>query len=206
MPRRLQTEDVPREKPEAFFRARGAVALWGPLVLLLLPAPAYAAEGGGNPIVELAARLLNFGILAGVLVYFLKSPIAAYLASRSQQIRQDLVTAAEMRTAAAAQLGDIEQRLKSLPAELQALTAQGEEDVRAERERIARAAGAERERLLDQTRREIDMRLRIAKRELIEHAADLAVRVARERIERTITPEDQLRLVDQYASQLREAR
>jgi F-type H+-transporting ATPase subunit b len=174
--------------------------------LLLSPVPAAAAETGGNPIVEVAARLLNFGILAGVLVYFLKAPIAAYLASRATQIRQDLVTAADMRAAATAQLGEIDRKLKTLPAELEALTAQGVEDVRAERERIAQAAAAERERLLDQTRREIDMRLRVAKRQLVEHAAGLAVRVARARIEGTITPDDQLRLVDRYASQLREAR
>jgi F0F1-type ATP synthase membrane subunit b/b' len=50
------------------------------------------------------------------------------------------------------------------------------------------------------------MRLRIAKRELVEHAAQLAVRAARARIETTITPDDQLRLVDRYAAQLQEAR
>ena len=74
------------------------------------------------------------------------------------------------------------------------------------RSRIAQAAATERERLLDQTRREIDMRLRMARRELTEYAAELAVSVAQERIKRTITPEDQLRLVDRYAAQLKEAR
>jgi F0F1-type ATP synthase membrane subunit b/b' len=60
--------------------------------------------------------------------------------------------------------------------------------------------------LLEQTRREIATRLRIARRELTEHAARLAVQVAHDRIQRTITPEDQLRLVDRYTTQLREAR
>ena len=46
----------------------------------------------------------------------------------------------------------------------------------------------------------------IARRALIEHGAQLAVDVAQTRIVRTITPEDQLRLVDRYAAQLREAR
>jgi F-type H+-transporting ATPase subunit b len=173
--------------------------------LILAPAPVYAAEEGGSAIVELAARLLNFGILAGVLVYFLKSPIASYLTSRSTQIRQDLVAAAELRATATAQLAEIERRMRTLPAELEALTAQGAEDVGAERERIANAAAVERDRLLEQMRREIDMRLRIAKRDLVEHAAQLAVGAARARIERTITPEDQLRLVDRYASQLQGA-
>jgi F-type H+-transporting ATPase subunit b len=152
------------------------------------------------------ARLFNFAILAGVLVYFLRSPIATHLLSRSTQIRQDLVTAADMRTAATAQLAQIEARLKALPGELEALRAQGSEDLAAERDRISRAAAVERERLLEHTRREIDMQLRIARRALVEHAAQLAVDVAHARIVRTITPDDQLRLVDRYAAQLREAR
>jgi F0F1-type ATP synthase membrane subunit b/b' len=68
--------------------------------------------------------------------------------------------------------------------------------------RIEAAAEAERQRLLEQTRREIDMRLRVARRELVEHAADLAVQVASTRIRQTITPDDQARLVDRYTTQL----
>lgn len=164
------------------------------------------AATGEEGIMTTVFRLANFAILAGTLVYFLRTPIADYLSSRSAQIRQDLVTAAEMRSTATAQLAEIENKLKALPGELDALKRQGAQDVEAERARIANAAVDERTRLLDQTRREIDMRLRIAKRELTEHAAQLAVQVAETRIRRSITPDDQLRLVDRYASQLREAR
>lgn len=157
-------------------------------------------------LLQTGAKLANFAILAGVLVYFLKSPITAYLATRGTQIRQDLLTASEMRATAAAQLAGIERKLQMLPAELSALKAQGAQDVVAEQARIAQAAEAERERLIAQTRREIEMRLRVARRELTEHAAMLAVKIAEERIKRSITPDDQLRLVDRYTAQLKEAR
>jgi F-type H+-transporting ATPase subunit b len=163
---------------------------------------AAEAEHAGNPIVEVGAKLLNFGLLVGLLVYFLRTPIAGYLDSRSAQIRQDLVTAAEMRAAATAQLAEIDKRMQELPAELEALKRQGAEDVKAEQARITQTAAEERTRLLEQTRREIDMRMRIARRELTEHAAVLAVDVAESRIRRTITPDDQMRLVDRYATQL----
>ncbi len=155
---------------------------------------------------QTAAKVANFAILAGALTHFLRTPIATYLASRETQIRRDLVTAAEMRAAAAAQLAEIETKRQSLPAELDALRTQGAADVAAEQARIAQAAAAERERLIEQTRREIDMRLRVARRELTEHAAQLAINVAEERIRRSITPDDQLRLVDRYTAQLGEAR
>lgn len=167
----------------------------------------HAAEGEDHgSLMDSVWRLANFGILAFLLIHFLKAPIAAYLASRSTQIRQDLVTAADMRATATAQLAEIEKRMQALPGELDALTRQGAEDVKAEQARIAKAADDERVRLLDQTRREIDMRLRVARRELTEHAARLAVSVAETRIRRSITPDDQVRLVDRYASQLKEAR
>ena len=171
------------------------------------PTEEHAAEGEAhdNPM-DMVWRAANFAILVFLLLRFLKAPIAAYLASRSTQIRQDLVTAADMRATATAQLAEIEKKMQALPAELDALKRQGAEDVRAEQGRIARAAEDERVRLLEQTRREIDMRLRIARRELTEHAARLAVSVAEQRIKRSITPDDQMRLVDRYASQLREAR
>jgi F-type H+-transporting ATPase subunit b len=164
------------------------------------------AEPHGQTLLQSIAKVVNFAVLGGVLVYFLRTPISTYLASRSTQIRQDLVTAAEVRETAAAQLAEIERKLQALPAELERLRTQGAQDVKAEQARIAQAAAAERQRLIAQTHREIETRLRMARRQLTEHAADLAIKIAEERIKRTITPDDQLRLVDRYAAQLREAR
>lgn len=185
----------------------------GLLLLTALPVTAFAAQQHEDEAapheqtwLQTGAKVVNFAILAGALAYFLRAPIAAYLASRGTQIRQDLVTASEMRAAANAQLAEIERKLQSLPGELEALRRQGAIDVAAEKQRIAEAAAAERERLIDQTRREIDTRLRVARRELTEHAAQLAIGVAEERIKRSITPDDQLRLLDRYTAQLREAR
>jgi F-type H+-transporting ATPase subunit b len=166
------------------------------------PAAEEHEEDHGGGLLQTVARLFNFAVLVGVLVYYLKAPIAAYLVSRSTQIRQDLVTAAETRAAATAQLAKIKEQLAGLPAELEALRVQGAEDVRNEKARIAQAAAVERERLIGHTRREIAMMLRIARRQLVELAADLTVAAARERVTRTITPDDQLRLVDRYTTQL----
>lgn len=190
------------EHNSQLLRAAAFCVLVAIALVLVHPETAYAAEGEGNPIVQTIARLFNFGVLVWLLMYFLRAPATSYLMSRSMQIRQDLVAAAATREAATQQLAGIRQKLESLPAELEALKAQGAEDVRTEKARIAQIAAAERERLLDQTRREIQMRLRIARRELVNLAADLTVGAARDRVTRSITPEDQLRLVDRYTSQL----
>ena len=193
--------------PTAFPRVLICVALTL-AVLALVPAEAFAAaEGEHEGILPTIAKLFNFAVLVGVLVYFLRAPIAEYLRTRSAQIREALVTAAETRKAATAQLEEIQRQLASLPAELEALKKRGAEDTAAEEARIAETAKAERARLLEQTRREIDMRLRVARRELTEHAAQLAVRVAEDRIRRSITADDQVRLLDRYTAQIsKEAR
>lgn len=171
-------------------------------------APAKAADdhaaeddhgGGWMPTVW---KIANFAILVGVLVYFLRTPLMTYLNGRIGKVREDLVTAAQTREAATRALAEIDAKLKALPAELAALKQRGAEDIAAERVRIKEAAEIERQRLLEHTRREIDMRLRVAKRELLELTANLAVGVASERIKKSITPEDQARMIDRYSAQL----
>jgi F-type H+-transporting ATPase subunit b len=148
------------------------------------------------------AKAVNFTILVAVLVYFLRVPLLGYLKGRIGKVREDLVTAAQTRQAAVRQLAEIDAKLAALPSEIEALKKRGAEDLVAERARIELDAQVERQRLLEHTRREIEMRLRVAKRELLELAADLAVRVASDRIRTSITADDQARLVDRYASQL----
>jgi F-type H+-transporting ATPase subunit b len=145
----------------------------------------------------------NFIILAGGLYWFLRPPLKTYLADRHESIRKDLVEAANVKAAAAAELAEIDRKLKALPGELEALKRRGAEEIAAEEQRISAAAAAERDRLLEQTRREIELQVRLAKRELVEHAADLSVQLAGERIQKTITPADQDRLVDRYLNQVK---
>ena len=149
------------------------------------------------------ARLANFVLLIGGLYYFLHKPIGDYLAGRSTTIRRELDEAQKTREIATAQLAEIDRKVKALPEQIAALRQRGAEEVAAEAGRIREQAAAERQRLIDQARREIDVQLRIAKRELTEHAADLAIGVARERIDSRITDDDQARLVDRYVSQVK---
>ena len=158
------------------------------------------AEGGEHGWAGTIAKAVNFALLVGALVYFLRSPIATHLRTRSETIRKDLVDAANLRTEAERQLSDVRSQLAALPAELSLLRQRGEEELAGERARMQAATARVREQLLERTRRDIDFQFRQARRALVEHTADLAVGLARKRIERDITPEDQARLVDRYAA------
>lgn len=189
------------------------LALGPPAVALSARAPesgaaaAAAAEGAegdhGNPVVGMIAKLINFGILAGTLVYFLRSPLNRYLTDRGTQIRADLVKAAEMKTTAAAQVAAVEQKMAALPGELEALRKTGAEEVAAEEARIREAADKERSRLLAQLQVEIDLHGKAAERDLLRLAVDKAVAVATADVTKTITPADHARLVDRYVDTVR---
>lgn len=162
-------------------------------------------ESIGAMVMKMGWPVANFIIFLGVIYYFANQPLKEYLASRSSTIRKDLVEAAELKAAATAQLAAIEQKLHALPGELEALRTRGAEDIKAEEARIAAAAAADRERLLEQTRREIELQVRLAKKEILEHAADLSVQLATERIKKEVTPDDQARLVDRYLDQVQKS-
>ena len=177
-------------------------------VILCAVSPAFAqehaaaAEGGGM-IAALIWPTVNFAILCGILYHFLRAPLTTYLTDRSAAIRRDLVEAAALKATAADQMAAIEKKLQALPGELEALRKRGGEEIVAEELRITAAAAAECDRLLEQTRREIDLQVRLAKREILQHAADLSMQLATERLKKEMTPADQATLIDRYLTQVK---
>jgi F-type H+-transporting ATPase subunit b len=163
------------------------------------------AEGGHEAESPWAtvARLFNFALLAGTLVYVLRSPFAAFLENRRVQIRKDLTDAAATREQAASQLTAIDTKLKALPSELESLKQRGVAEIAAEEQRIREAAEIERRRLLENGQREIERRTQLAERRLVRRTGELAVAVATERVKTVITDADQQRLLDRYLEQVR---
>ncbi len=162
------------------------------------PAADAHAEEHGESIWGQVGKITNFAILVGLLVYLARKPLTEYIANRRAQVRADLVAAEEIKKTAAAQLAEMDARLKALPRELEELRTRGQQEIAAEEQRIRERAEAERTRLLEQARRDIEHQVRLARRELVQHAASLAVAVAEQKIKQQITDADQHRLVDRY--------
>src|SRR5690606_11383352 len=151
---------------------------------------------------NLIGRIVNFALLVGTIVYFARGPLGAYIVKRRTQVREDLETADRMKREASAQMAEMEAKLKALPAELEALRARGREEIALEEQRIRELAEAERVRLLAQAERDIEQQVRLAKRELVQHAADLAVNLAERKIRTHITDADRQRLVEHYLARV----
>jgi F-type H+-transporting ATPase subunit b len=175
-------------------------------ILLVAAAPLFAATeeaehaSSWGPTI---AKIVNFAALVGILVYFFRNGVATYLRDRSATIRKGLVDAAALRATAQAQLTAVQERLAKLPGDLEELKRRGAEELAAEKVRQAEATKFERDRVLEQTRREIELQSRLARRQLLEHSASLSMKLARQRLEKELTTEDQQRLIDRYSAEVR---
>ena len=130
------------------------------LASLALPSIAAAAEGSaghaGVPWWEIFKQAVNFGILVGVLVYFLKKPLGAYLKERTALIRKSIDEATHAKADAWAKLAAIEDRMAKLAGEIAERSRKMDAEAEEETRRIREAAQAEIESVLEDTNRQID--------------------------------------------------
>ena len=179
----------------------GAYALVG---VLGLAAAAYAAEGGGTEVTTMdwVWRIVNFAIILGVLIYFLKKPVQTMLRKRIEDIETALAEAKRAREEALKRLAEVEARLKDKDAEVQSLVKLAEENGRKEREQIIADSAKAGESILASAKENIDAELLKAKDALRREAALLAVEMAEKIVKENIKKEDQNRIVEEYIAKV----
>jgi F-type H+-transporting ATPase subunit b len=187
---------------------RNAVGASVALVMLLGASPALAATAeGGTTWLGLPVWVWAWGNLLvfwGIVARYAGPPVRDFFVQRKLKIRDQLQQAAAQRREAAEMRATLTAKLAELQAEVERLRADSELQGRRESEQILAQAARERERIVQQTGAEIEQRTKRARQELVRLSADLAADLARERIERTITPEDRHRLVHRGLELMRE--
>ena len=177
------------------------------LVLVLLPlALGLGAEeaGHGRASLDFAGRVVNFVVLFGGLIYFLRKPVKAFFDQRLRDIAAALSGAEEGRREAEEKYRQSQARLADLAAEVRDLKRQAEEAAREERQRISLAGSEEAARIRGLTAQEIELQLKAGIKELKSFAIERAVVQADARLRRRLTAEDQARLIDRSIEQLAE--
>lgn len=189
------------------------------LLLLLLIAPALlavAAESGGehgessgepsSGTTELVFKWLNFLLVFGGGGYIAAGPFRRAMAAERKAIRDQIADAQRQREESRRRLTEIEQRLKGLSEEIEALRREARDNAAAEQVRLREAAMRESERALATARAEIDSAGRAARLELRAYAARLAVTLAEERLRQQLTPQLHAALFQASVAQLGKAR
>jgi F-type H+-transporting ATPase subunit b len=146
------------------------------------------------------AIILNFAIVAGVIVWASKKNLPAVFRNRTASIQKSIEEARKASEDANRRLAEVESRLARLDDEINQMRAASEKEAAAEDERMKAAAADDARRIIESAQQEIAAATKSARRELTAYAADLAVNLAAKQI-RIDTPVDQA-LVRRFAQQI----
>jgi len=149
------------------------------------------------------AVVINFAIIAFGVVYLSRLHLPTMFRNRTESIRKAMDEAKAASDDAKTRLAAIESRLSRLDSDIAAMRSRAEQDGAAEEARIRAAAEDDKQKIVEAAAQEIDVAAKSARRELAAYAADLAVNLARQRIQVDV-PADQA-LVSGFASSLGKA-
>lgn len=166
---------------------------------LAQPPAALAASGGARTFlglphwVWLSANLLLF---LGIAFRLVGPPLMRFLDARAEEIRQSLRLAATQQEEAKALRAGVGERITALEREVTELTARAEREGEREHAELVAQAERERERMLLQAREEIALRVAQARQQLTTHTAELAARLAGERLANELGSDERQRVFE----------
>ena len=178
-------------------------AVLGLLLGLAWPTAVWAAGGdGGSSLSSFIYQVVNLVLILGVLFFVARKPVAKYFASRAEQIKTDVESAAELLAEAESRNAETQQRLEDLGAELDKI-----------RETVRRRAEHESEEILKETQKRveriqvdasaaIEQELLRSRRFLKAEAADLAIELAADLLKEKVSDVDRDQLLDEFITRI----
>jgi F-type H+-transporting ATPase subunit b len=166
-----------------------------------------AEEGGGSFLVTpgiglMVWTLLVFGISMYVLAKVAFPRIAEALDKRQRAIEDSIETSERVRREADKLLQEYRERLADARGQADDIVARARKTGEAHENEVLAAAKAKREEMMEQTRRDIEAETRRAIQEIRKEVADLTVAATEKVTRKSLTEEDQKRLVEEALAEL----
>ncbi len=130
----------------------------------------------------LASTLLNFAIVAGLILWACIKFVPGLFRNRTTAIQKAMQEAQQASEEARRRLAEIESRLSRLDTEIAAMRDAAEKEAAAEEQRIKEAAEEDGRKIVESAEQEISAAVKAARRDLTLYAADLAVGLAKKQI------------------------
>ena len=176
------------------------------LTVMCAGAVAMAAEEGHAEemtfLGDWLPRLVNFGIIAAILIYFTRKPIRDFFKNRTVEIAKAIQESKEARERAVAALAEMDRKIKDLEAETGKMISEAQS--RGEKDRQALVEEGKRvvEDIQTQVKQGIDIEVQKAKAALAIEASLLSVDIAEGRIKEKISSQDHERIVKEYIAKV----
>jgi F-type H+-transporting ATPase subunit b len=130
----------------------------------------------------LLSSLLNFAIIAAVIIWAGRKYLPGLFSARTAAIQKAMQEAQKASEEARRRLAEIENRLMKLDGEIGMMRDAAEKEATAEEARIQAAAQQDARKIVETAQQEIASAAKSARRELTAYAADLAVGLAKKQI------------------------
>ncbi|MGD9306946.1 MAG: ATP synthase F0 subunit B [Desulfobacterales bacterium] len=147
-------------------------------------------------------RLINFVVLAGILIFVLRKPVSEALGSRIEGIKAQLADLEAQKEDAEKKLAAYNEKLSQLEKEAEKIVSDYIQQGNEAKARIIQEAEAAAEKLQSQARRNIEHEFERAKQQLQQEILEKSLVKAEEIIKGKITAKDQDRLVDEYLAKV----
>jgi F-type H+-transporting ATPase subunit b len=186
-------------------RSRKFIAVLFLLVLLLgvfsvsTALGASGGEGGSKGWVATDTfRVMNFAVLAIVLIFLLRKPLTQALSSRIKTIKDELEDLEARKDEAEKKLAAYNKKLAQLEKESETIVADYIKQGHEAKERILKEAESSAEKLKAQARRNIEHEFEQAKLKLHVEIFETSLEKAEDIIKNKFSEDDQDRIVDEY--------
>lgn len=178
----------------------GSVHIFRAPLLAAAPPAGNAEESGSNH--ELLFEIINFVLLAGLLVYLYRKRGRAFFNERSDTIRKSLEEGRQALERSQAKLAEAEKKLAGLQEEVRVLKQRAEGEIANEQERMRQAAEDEAHRIEEFAKARILAATNSAKLELKNYVVEHALEQARGRIRRRMDEESRKKLIGYFLADL----
>jgi F-type H+-transporting ATPase subunit b len=175
---------------------------------VMFAATAFAEEAGHEGHEEITflgdwlPRLVNFAIIAAIVIYFGRKPVRDFFKNRSAEIAKAMQESKEARERAEAALAEMERKIKELEAETARMVADAKERGEKDRQALIDEGKKVAQDVQVQVKQGIDIEVQKAKAALAVEASLLSIDLAEGRIKKTISSQDQERIVKEYITKV----
>jgi len=188
----------------AKFGIKIGLTIWLIIAILLIvfgsgkaPADPHAIN-----IWELAQKAFNILLLLDVIYYFAKGNIKGFFKDRRDSIVNELKTAKEDRQKFEEELNNIREKLNTLDREIDSIIKNARKEAEEEKRRIIEKAGKDADKIIEMTKKEIEVEFRAANAQLKSEIANLALKKSEDILKNEIKDKDRKKLLDDYISHL----
>ena len=161
------------------------------------------AEGEHKPEEDFTTwKWVNFLLLAAGLGYLIGKSAPQFFRDRTESIQKDMAESARVAADAESRVKAVEGKISRLGDEIARMKSEASADMALESKRLQGDTARVIERVSQRAEQEVELAAKVARLELKQYAAQLAVDLAEQRIRTRLNPETQHRLIDSFVQDL----